>query len=184
MDFNSHINKEIERPLSDEEVLELCDNKANLMTYKDLHKYKNIDDVLGKHKACVILVETKPNFGHWCCLFKYPNKNTLEWYDSYGYKPDDELDFVEEDYKRNNNMNYPHLTKLLYGGSKKYNIEYNDKNNQSEKSNISTCGRYCGMRLKLRDLDNKKFNKMLSSLSNKLKKSKDWVITAITELNK
>lgn len=182
MDYNKYISKEIERPLSDDEVLKLCNNQANLMKYSDLHKYKNVDQVLGKYKACIILVETKKNFGHWCCLFKYPNSNTLEWYDSYAYKPDDELEFVEKDFKKNNNMSYPHLTKLLYGGSKKYNIEYNDKNNQSEESNISTCGRYVGMRLNLRNLNNKQFNKLLSGLSKKIKKSKDWTITVMSDI--
>lgn len=59
--FYKKVYNLINKPLSDDDVLKICNYKANLMTYPELVEYDNIDDALGKHKALILLYETKKN---------------------------------------------------------------------------------------------------------------------------
>ena len=95
--------------LSDKDIMRLIKGKANLLTYTELQKYNNIDQVLGPYSALVLLYETSKNFGHWVCVFKV-NENTIEHFDSYGLKPDDELKFIPEYFREVNYEEIPHLT--------------------------------------------------------------------------
>ena len=51
--------------LTGAEVLKLVGGGANLIKYKELADYDNLLDVLDPHDACIILYETKMNYGHW-----------------------------------------------------------------------------------------------------------------------
>lgn len=148
------IKKEMRKPLSDSEVLDICDNKASLVPYTELRNYDNIDEVLGPHGACIILYQTKEHFGHWCCMFK-AKKNLISFFDPYGYKLDDELDFIPEHFREESGQNYPLLTYLIYNSP--YKVEYNEHQFQEDKSDVSTCGRWCGFRLRYRKVPLKEF---------------------------
>lgn len=129
----------MDKSLSGEEVLKICHGKANILKYSDLKKIRRIQDCF-RFGACILLYEYKPNYGHWCCIFE--NQNGIEFFDPYGYIPDDELEFVPSFIK------IPYLTKLLYQSNR--NIEYNADRLQEDKEGINTCGRHVGMRLLLR----------------------------------
>jgi hypothetical protein len=133
--------------LSNEEILQICNNKANLLTYPELHKYNDINQCLGKYGAVIILYETRKDYGHWVCVFKSA-KNKLEFFDPYGLFPDEELKFIPEHFRKISNQQYPHLTYLLYKSN--YLIEYNDHKLQKKLKNIATCGRHVGLRILLR----------------------------------
>lgn len=166
--------KELEgKSLSGDDVLDLCERKANLYTYPNLVKFKNINDLLGKHKAAIILYLTSKNYGHWVCLFQQ-DKNTLSFFDSYALMPDDELKFVPINFRIHNNEYYPHLTYLLYNSG--YDIDYNSVKLQSDKTDTTTCGRWVGTRLAMRKLTNKDFAELF--MNNKLKP--DELVTALT----
>ena len=51
--------------LSDLEVLKIVKNKARVMLYNELSKYKTLDEALGKHGAIFLLYENQTQFGHW-----------------------------------------------------------------------------------------------------------------------
>ena len=157
-------------PLNGEQVLELVDYKANLVKYRDLNKFRNIDDVLGKYGACFILFEFEVNMGHWVALYK--ENNTIYFFNSYSGYPDDTLSGINKDFRKISNQNYPYLSKLLYDSP--YELEYNDVKLQSNGSKIMTCGRWCALFIMMRNQHIDNFSKLFNS------KVGDDVVTIIT----
>ena len=140
------MNSQLSKSLSGLDIINKV--KSNLVQYKDLKKYKNIDELLGKYKKCVLLYHTAENYGHWTCLYEHDNK--IYFFDSYGLIPDDELKFLHKDLKKELNSNHKHLTELLYNSDKP--IEYNEYELQSKDKNVATCGRWIINRLKHTDI--------------------------------
>jgi hypothetical protein len=134
----------MEKSLSGMEILDLMDNKVNLITYKQVINYSNIEDLLGKYKKCVLLYHTSKNYGHYTCLYEF--NNTIFFFDSYGIIPDNELNFLHKDLREDLNSNHRYLTELLYNSNKR--IEYNEYQLQEKKSGVNTCGRWCVNRLR------------------------------------
>ena len=79
----------MEVALSGKQMLKLLDNKSNLIQYKDVEKYDNIDTLLGEYKKCILLYHTSQSFGHWCALYRVGK--TVYFFDSYGVMIDDQL---------------------------------------------------------------------------------------------
>ena len=166
----------MEKSLSGNEICESLNNQVKIMTYKTLTKYNDIFKAMGKHKAICLLYETKKNYGHWVCVFQ--RGNVIEHFDSYNYMPDDELDFIPENFKIMNETNFPHLTKLLYKSG--CNIHYNDYRLQKHGQNINTSGRHCVMRLLLRNLSIDEYYKIMKDLKKKFNYDYDELITILT----
>lgn len=160
--------------LSNHDIKKALNNNVNIITYNDLSYYNNIKKAFNHKKFLVILFENKKNFGHWCCLF-FHNNNTLEFFDSYGLMPDDELKFTSNVFRKNNNMLLPHLTYLLLKSP--YNIEYNNYKFQSYNNNTNTCGRWVIVRLLYNDININDFYKIFGNIKNS-----DKFITKITNL--
>lgn len=77
---------ELARMMSDKDI-ERYLGEGSVIKYSDLANYKNINELLPKDiDFKVILTEQEYNSGHWCALMKY--KNIIEWFDSYGMRPD------------------------------------------------------------------------------------------------
>lgn len=141
--LRKYLKKKENSPLSNHEVLKLVGGKANMIIYSDIHKYTNIYQILGQHKACFLLYETQKDYGHWCCL--YMINDVIYFFDSYGFVPDDELGFIHKKFREESKQNYQYLTKLLYDAKKK--VEYNQYRLQSFNEDIATCGYHCVTRL-------------------------------------
>lgn len=152
------------KSLSDIEISEALDNNCKVITYIELSKYKNIDQLLSNKKYIIILYETMQNYGHWCCLFK-TNKDTIEFFDSYGVLPDDELKYAYKFFRKKNNMILPHLTFLLLFCP--YKVEYNNYKFQKKGPNIATCGRWCIVRCLFSDYNIDEFYKLFKKYKNK-----------------
>ena len=142
------MNEEISKSLSGIEILNLMDNKCNLVQYSDLHNIKSIDELLGPHKKCVLLYHTSTNYGHWCCVWEY--NNTIFFFDSYGGMVDSQLKFLPRDLKQELNSNHNYLIKLMYDSGKE--VEYNQHDLQSRKLGVNTCGRWCVNRLRFPEI--------------------------------
>lgn len=135
--------------LSNFDIMKLLENKINLVLYPDISKYDTIDDLLGKYGACVILYMSAKNFGHWCCIFKLcPHK--LEFFDPYGTFVDDELVNIPKKFRIESGQEYPYLSHLMYESP--YKLTYNQYKFQKTGKGINTCGRWCVLRLKLRNM--------------------------------
>ena len=67
--------------------------EGKILKYSELSRYTNIEELLPHDKDFkIILTETEPNTGHWCCLLRKDKK--VIWYDSYSVPPDGELKFI------------------------------------------------------------------------------------------
>ena len=93
MSVSDYIDLERKRPLSDEDILDMMHDKTNIILYEDLAYAPSLDSILSPYGACVILYQIKPNYGHWCCIFKRTN-TLVEFFDPYGMFIDDELKYV------------------------------------------------------------------------------------------
>lgn len=170
------IRKLENKSLSNIELLDMIDGKANLLTYPELSKKRSIDQVLGKYGACIILYETKKDYGHWCCVFKL-NNSTLEFFDPYGKKVDEQLKWIDNNFRKYNNEWYPHLSALLL--KSKYKLTYNNHKFQKFARDVNTCGRWVGLRLKFRHLSLNEFKKLFLK---KREENADFYATLLTEL--
>lgn len=145
--------------LSGKDILTICDNETKLIKYNELYNYKSILDVLHPFGSVVILYEIKPCYGHWVCLIKH--KNYIEFFDPYGLFPDDQLEFISEEYRRENNEYYPILTKMLY--DTKMDTIYNNIQLQEYVKNVSTCGRHVAFRIVNRKIPLKEYIKLVKA---------------------
>ena len=75
-----------------------------IYTYEELANL-NINDLL---PASIILYQDTKNSGHWVCI-NIDQKKCLNFFDSYGYAPDEQLEFS----RYNKLYNEPYLTKMI-----------------------------------------------------------------------
>lgn len=118
---------------------------VKVLKYSELSNYHNINDLLPNAKDYVfILIETKKNSGHWTCLLKYDD--VYEWFDSYGIRPDGELNFISKAIKELLGENHHELTRLIKTIPKGSKMIYNKRKLQKLAEGINTCGRWCILR--------------------------------------
>jgi len=169
------IKKWASRPLSTTEVMKIVNNKANVMNYRKLQKYDNIDDALGKWGAVILLYESRLNFGHWTLVFR-ADDGTLEHFDAYGCKPDDEIKHVPEYFRKLHYNKIPHLTYLLYMSNEP--VRYSQYKLQKLNPKINTCGRWVAMRLLCRHIDEDQFHDLMTKPKYI---NPDYLVTLATE---
>lgn len=163
--------------LSNRDILKLLKGKANIVIYPNLHYYKNIDEVLGKYGACILLFEARKDYGHWCCIFKI-NNNTLEFFNPYGGYPDDSLKHIPLHFRIKSNQYVPYLSILMLKSS--YELTYNEFTFQKKGYDIKTCGRHCVSRLLLRNLSIYQYHDLLNNLSKKFNIDYDTIVTLLS----
>tara|TARA_R110000822_G_scaffold263651_1_gene387921 strand:- start:666 stop:1166 length:501 start_codon:yes stop_codon:yes gene_type:complete len=134
--------------LSATNVLNLLDNKAQFVQYSDLHRIPTIEQLLGPHKKCVLLYQTSKNYGHYVAVWEH--NNIIFFSDSYGSKPDSQLNFVPYDMKDELNSNHNYLIRLMYNSGKK--VEFNQYKLQSREPDVATCGRWSVNRLRFPEI--------------------------------
>lgn len=130
-------------PISNHDIYNILGEDTRIFKYRQLSKFKTIEELFATKDFVIILYETKKDFGHWCCILWHKKRNTIEHFDSYGLMPDDELKFVPDVFRKINNMMVPHLTALLYNSKKK--IEFSEFELQSQ--DTQTCGRWVLFRI-------------------------------------
>jgi hypothetical protein len=163
--------------LSDKHIFNILDGKFNLVLYPDLIKYKSIDDVLGRYKACVLLFEAKENYGHWCCLWKLNNK-TVSFFNSYGGYPDDSLDYIPHHFAKVSNQDKPYLSILL--DKSPYDLTYNEYDYQKHNKKIRTCGRHVCVRLICRNMSDDQYHDYIMYFTKKYNIDPDEMVTLLT----
>lgn len=146
--IDEFLEKEKAQPLSDDDVLALVKGRANVIRIIDLDKYHSIDEMLYPYDQCILLYESKPHYGHWCCLTKYGD--SLEFFDSYGGFPDEQLDYIDKDFAHESGQDNKYLTQLLLECP--YTLSYNDHVFQKMDPKIATCGKWVAVRCMLKEL--------------------------------
>ena len=92
--------------------------------------------------------------------------------------PDEELNFISTNMRKQLNEDQPHLTTLLY--ESQYNIDYNEYKFQKHGKDIKTCGRHAAMRLVFRHLSLDDYKQLLDFLCKILKMNYDEIVTLLT----
>lgn len=118
---------------------------SKFITYPDLKKYKNMEELLPNDKSYIFLLYlNKKNSGHWCLLTH--NNNCYEFFCSYGSSPSTPLKWLDADRRKELKQDIPYLDFLL--SNTKKNVIYNPIDYQNNKDlQISTCGRHDCFRL-------------------------------------
>ena len=119
-----NLRSEEARSLSNHDIESFFDGQIKILKYSQLRNFKSIDDLLKPYGRVIILYESKPGYGHWVGLFRYPHSDVIEFFDSYGMFPDHERHYIKPDFREASQQEFPELSKLLmnYPGP----IEYND----------------------------------------------------------
>ena len=143
MALKQYINSILEKEsLTDADIKK---HVKNIRLYDELAHCRSIKSLLGREEACIILIPTNGTFdGHWSLLFRN-GKGMLEYFDSYGKVPDHWI-FK----KKTATHPYPYLTELILASKEK--CVYNHHAFQQSGSSIATCGRWCLLRYKFRNM--------------------------------
>jgi hypothetical protein len=151
--------------LSDKDITRLTNGNVNIIVYEDLHKFKDIDELWGCTKACIILICYEPNKGHWVTVF-IGGDGKLHFFNSYGdmgskYEgyPDGYLPLINKEYRRESYQDYPYLSELMLNSP--YELEYNNHQFQSLNPKIRTCGYWCVLRLYCQNMTDDEFIKFI-----------------------
>lgn len=152
------------RLLSDQQVSTIAGIPLPVYTHRMLRKINDIQELF-HYPAILLLYEVKPRKGHWTCLIFHKDTKIIEFFDPYGMKPDAQERFIPRNFWLNS-----FLRRLLFKfavSHPEWRIEYNEVPLQSWDKNISTCGRWVGVRIFFRNLPLADFQKYFSSLQNK-----------------
>ena len=163
------INYIVDNDLSGTDVQRICFDQYPVIIYSDLVNYSSIDEVLGENLAFILLFQNTKLTGHWCCVWKQ-TRNTICFFDSYAIAPDAQLNLATY-------VKVPYLTQLFKKSG--CHIDANTYELQKFTTKVNTCGRWCGIRLRFRNLSHKKFHQLFTE--NK-QYSPDFWVCALTLL--
>lgn len=163
---------------SEEDMRRLCEGKVKVVPYRHAKQARHIDELLGSHRAAIILYETEESYGHWCALFEV-SPSMLEFFDSYGGKPDSQLSMVPASFRPKSGQDYPYLSDLIKDSGYK-NVIFNDIKLQRTAPGTSTCGRWCALRVCFRNIPLKTFQRWFRNQ----RLSPDQYVTALTMFNR
>ena len=159
------------------DILKVFDGKIKIVVYSDLPQYKNIDQLLDPYGRVIILYETNDiDNGHYTCLFR--NDKGINYFDPYGMYLEKPLDYFGDGVRELTGSDENFLNRLLY--QDKYKVYYNNHRLQELKSGISTCGRWCIVRMIYPNIDEDEFYRIFKSASDDSGISMDKIVTDIT----
>lgn len=163
-------------PMSDGDIKFYFPN-APIYKYSELAKFNDINQLF-KTGYFFLLYQDSKFSGHWIvCAIK---DNDISFFDSYGYRPDDELEFVNCATRKELGTTKTLLTDMF--NKSKYNIYYNNYDYQGRKNGSQTCGRHCCNFLRqylTNNMDLEDYYKYMSNLKKKTKKSYDKIVSMI-----
>jgi hypothetical protein len=184
------------KALTPNDIFNSAGKTCNVLTYPELSKFKKVDDIFKygnslygllkpnlpfDDNSCILLYMSKPNFGHWCIINRHQKKGKttrIDFLDSYGNMIDDQLDFINDDFREDSNQLKAHLSRLL--SNAKVPVHFNDVQMQVLDGKISTCGRYVSLFLKHNDLTVEDFVNTLTKSSDIFKIPIDELVTFLT----
>lgn len=154
---------------------------ASFVPYDMIHKYNDIDQLLGKGNMAFILYLIKnERYGHWTCIYKIRgyngiNDECLVYFNSYGFHPDYDLKFVPKTLKEKVFEHEPFLFQLIKQSP--YTCYYNTHCLQSD--GVATCGAWVSHRLMNKHLTNDEYARLMKSLAKDMKITPDEAVAII-----
>ena len=177
-DTEESIVSRISKPMTDLDLEQYVGVKPkDIIKYSELKNYKSMTDLLPKDKSFrIILIEDKFNSGHFVAILRYGD--TVEFFNSYGGKPDDDWKFINRMIRVILGENTNELTRLFKKATDKgFKTVYNTTRLQKLSNNIQTCGRWCVLRIELMKAGYNlpEFDHFVKDYAKKLGKSTDYV---------
>lgn len=161
--------------LSNDDINDILDPDTKIFSYPKFCEMSHIDEAFDSIGRCVFLFLTEsPTSGHWLCMFKRGG-NTIEYFDSYGGKPDSQREWLSEEQLEMLGQEDCCLTNLLRAS--RYKVYYNTHQYQKDRKDINSCGRWCVARLICKDMSNLQFYNLIKEQMKErgLKSADDWV---------
>ena len=129
-------------------------SQVKFYNYAQLASIQNISGLLAGHIAAIILLQIEspnaPAVGHWVAVIQLADGSFLH-FDPYGLKPDQELSITHEK---------PYLGNILNASrSQGMIVRYTHTQFQALREDVNTCGRWCVVRVKNRNLSNSQFKR-------------------------
>jgi hypothetical protein len=140
--------------LSNTDINDILDPDTKVFSYPKFAEMQSIEEAFDPLGRCVFLFLTEnENTGHWLCMFK--RDNFIEYFDSYGQKPEAQRGWLTTEELDELGQSEPYLMNLLKRS--KYKVYYNTVPYQKDKRDYNTCGRWCVARLICKDMSNQQF---------------------------
>jgi len=175
MPLDQYLSKAERLDLSGGDIHRITDGLCLPIPYHELDNIDDINQLFDQSNVIMLLYEiNSEDSGHWVTIIKH-NNNTIEFFDPYAMKPDEELKYSPYYYRTHKGNEIPHLTYLLEQSGLK--IIYNKCKLQKFLKDVNTCGRHCAIRAKFKDLSLSEYCKMMKD--NKYYDPDLWV-TALT----
>lgn len=151
---------------------------VKIVTYDELSKIDDIDELLYPSGKLIILYMHNDAGGHWTCLFV--RNGELHFFCSYGYKPDTkQLDNVPIEVLKEYDETNSQLCRMMIKSRYKK-LFYNSDKFQASDEDITTCGRWCTIRLYLAEQSDEMFKKQIKKFCNETKLEPDEMVTKLT----
>jgi hypothetical protein len=130
---------------------------TRILTYSELQRARSLKEVLGPDKEFVLLYTHDPDgaSGHWVTCFQ--SGKTIQFFDPYGIAIDGEFKMVAPQ--------YPKLSALL--SKSKLPVHYSQYKLQRWAKGVNTCGKWCVLRLALKELNEDQFADVVTTLKHK-----------------
>lgn len=130
-------------------------HQIRIVKYGDLYKYQNIEGVFGFGLTPIVLllyVHTSSGgdvVGHWSLLLLRQIGREIEFFDSYGQRPDDMLLNIAKGNRKRLGEDHARLCSMLYDFKRRnpFNkVVSTNKSFQRDAPGVNTCGRYVALR--------------------------------------
>lgn len=155
----------------------------NIIKYSELQTYSTIQKLLPRNKSWkIILIESEFNSGHWVLLMRY--NTTIEFFNSYGTFPSDELDYIADDQNEMLNQDVKYLNILLTNALSSFKVIYNKRKLQKLKDGVNTCGKWTILRIMMLEnfnMDLQKFLQFVDKLCKEYTLTPDEMVTLLIQ---
>ena len=158
----------MDKSLSDTEMKR---HIPNLVSYDEI-EHMNEKELLRRLPLVVLYLNAKDT-GHWTLVHKVPG--SIEFFDSYGYKPDQEFKFIPDEFQTPK-----YLAKLLNQIIKTTPISYNQYQFQEKRHGVNTCGRHVLMRNMFSDVGIEDYRRGIQNVCSSTGLSPDELSVKIT----
>ena len=164
--------------VSEDDIRKVLGLNTPVFQYAHLKTYGNVLDLLPTDRSCAVILtsfETRQS-GHWCILSRYGN--IIEWFDSYGGKPDSELSYISQAKQKEMGEFGHDLERLLDNVHPFFHVIFNRRRFQQLHDGINTCGRWCCLRgVKMKQgLNLKEFQLLIDKETKKRKVTPDQLV--------
>lgn len=150
------VKREKNDTLTGEDIADALNDKCKIVTYSELQDFDSLDDLMDFNAVILLYEFPGESVGHWVSITFNPDKQLLSFYDPYGFAPDQAGEL------KGSKSRLLSMMVREYCALKRCLFEYNSQQMQQFGEQINVCGRYCIIRVLMKDLDNAQFNAMLS----------------------